>query len=194
MLDNLHEIINDRYGSRRGILMHAVTKAACHAGYYQHCKKFKWTAIKRLVFVCSGNICRSALAEQVALAQGYPAISYGLDCRGGDPADPRTIAFAEAHGFIMAHHLSRRIHQDSIQNGDLLVFMEPKHLSQFLKPDPPCPMTLLGLWYEPRTPYIHDPFMANPAYFERCCDLIVRATINMISVSRDEAKRISGRR
>ena len=62
---------------------------------------------KRILFVCLGNICRSAAAEAVmkallerkGLADRYMVDSAGiLNYHAGEPADPRMIAAAKVRG------------------------------------------------------------------------------------------------
>ena len=56
--------------------------------------------VRRLVFVCKGNICRSPFAEAVARAAGADAVSYGLDARDGLPANPSAIRTARKFGLV----------------------------------------------------------------------------------------------
>ena len=66
----------------------------------------------RVCFVCTGNICRSPMAESVFRARVAEAGLDGLvevDSAGtggwheGDGADPRTVSVLEEHGYDVAH-------------------------------------------------------------------------------------------
>jgi protein-tyrosine phosphatase len=97
------------------------------------------------VFVCKGNICRSAFAEAVARRAGLHAVSYGVATRGGDPAEPRAVSFAREYGIDLSPHITQRIDQYVPLAGDLVSAMEPDHLRR-LGVAGGAQLTLLGLW------------------------------------------------
>jgi protein-tyrosine phosphatase len=132
-----------------------------------------WDSIERLVFVCKGNICRSAYAEAVARSMGINAISCGIDTIEDAPANDYAAEMARRRGFDLGRHRTRPIMYLMLRRTDLLVAMEPwqaRFLSTHLRRPHQC--TLLGSWSKPVSPYIHDPYRSSPAYFEKCFDYI----------------------
>lgn len=149
-------------------------------GTYTHYQNIDFREVDRLILICSGNICRSALAHVVAESMGVPADSYGLHCRGGDPADPRAIAYADSIGLDLKMHITKNINVYRPQSGDLLVGMEPRHtyaIEQIV--DKNCATTLAGLWLDEPTAYIHDPHNANDIFFRDCEKLVAESTRNL---------------
>lgn len=176
------EEIKNRYGSKRGLLRYIRFEFLRLCGAYRPLKKIDFTKVKRLVFVCHGNICRSPLAEAVARKHNLIATSFGLDTRGGAPADPRAVAWAKEHGYDLDQHVTRRVNQYVPQDGDLLVGMEPKHivLLRDIFAEKPLQITLAGLWLPKPVAYLHDPYNANSHYFSLCEKSVSDAVNNLI--------------
>jgi protein-tyrosine phosphatase len=149
---------------------------------YRSLTAIDFNNVKRLIFVCSGNICRSPLAEAVAKKHGIASESYGLHCRGGDKADERAIKFAHRWGVNLENHITKNICEYTPQPGDLLVGMEPKHIDE-LKVNINSESTLLtlaGLWLNRERPYLHDPFNTNSTFFEKCERSVLQSTLAII--------------
>jgi protein-tyrosine phosphatase len=126
--------------------------------------------IRRLVFVCHGNICRSAYAEAVARSLGLDSASFGLSTYAGGPAHPPAIAAAKELGHDMTAHRTTRSEDFDLRPGDLLLAMEVRQLAR-LAVDPRlggAPRSLLGLWMQPPMPHLHDPFGLDDAYMTTC--------------------------
>lgn len=180
MLNSIDKAIKNRFGSKRGLLRASRCRASMLLGKYTRYQNIDFTLVDRLIFICSGNICRSSLAHAVAESMNVPAESYGLHCRGGDPADPRAIAYAESIGLNLKNHITQNIRDYSPQPGDLLVGMEPRHNEALEKVvEQRELMTLAGLWLDSPTPYIHDPHNANEKFFQICESLVVESTSNL---------------
>jgi protein-tyrosine phosphatase len=139
--------------------------------------------VRRLVFVCAGNICRSPFAEFVAAREGASAISFGLQTVHGVAANVSAVEAAHRMGYALDTHRARAWSEYQEQAGDLLVLMEPAHIRKALSPKRRSEgnPTLLGMWAEPRQPYIFDPYGMPPLEFDRCFELIRTATINLVS-------------
>jgi protein-tyrosine phosphatase len=168
--------IPNRYGSKRGLLNTIMFAFKLRFGSYRQCQGIQFNQVQRLVFICAGNICRSALAEYVAKHQGASAISFGLHTRGGDPADPRAITYAKSIGINMQPHITQVIQAYRLEPGDLLVGMEPKHLNElYALFGTQVPITLLGLWLHKPQAYLHDPYNTNLIYFNECERLVAIA-------------------
>ena len=70
MLKAIGGLINNRYGSKRGFVRYWRGRAAALAGQYDGLRAVDWDRVERLVFMCTGNICRSPLAAVYAESQG----------------------------------------------------------------------------------------------------------------------------
>lgn len=173
---SLDHWIKKRYGSKKGLSRLLRHSFLAKLGAYNRLKKVDFKTTKRLIFVCQGNICRSPLAEAVAKSLGVPTISYGLNCTPGHPADKRTLAFAQKNGLDLNNHRTRCIDEYEPQAGDLLIGMEPAHSQRLFELfGNKIPITLAGLWGKKKMPYIHDPFNANPIFFNHSEALVATA-------------------
>jgi protein-tyrosine phosphatase len=132
--------------------------------------------VERLVFVCKGNICRSAYAEAVARSLGVEAVSCGLDAIDGAPADEMAASAAQHRGFSLDDHNSTSVSHLELRETDLLVAMEPWQ-SDYLKVNHfgRHQRTLLGLWSRPVLPHLQDPFGSSPEYFDKCFENIEKS-------------------
>jgi protein-tyrosine phosphatase len=174
---SLRLYVKKRFGSKRGLLSLAISEGKHRLGFYERYKKIETQKVKRLVFVCSGNICRSPLGEVVAKSLGISAESFGLDTRGGDPADSRVILYASHRKLDLSAHRTRHISEYIPLAGDLLIGMEPMHLERLNKLfGSQTQMTLMGLWLKRPVVYLHDPFNTTPDFFNSCSSLVESAS------------------
>ncbi|MFB0875645.1 MULTISPECIES: phosphotyrosine protein phosphatase [unclassified Sphingobium] len=139
--------------------------------------------VRRLVFVCQGNICRSAFAEAVARRAGYASVSIGLSAATGRPAHGPAVEAARALGHdLSAHHATDRADYHPLP-GDLLLAMEVRQLHR-LAADPrlaAVPRLLLGRWGRPPMPHLHDPYGLDDRYMAVCLARIERAVLRLVS-------------
>ena len=94
--------------------------------------------MKRILFVCTGNICRSPTAEGLFRHRIREAGLEGLllgDSAGtegyhvGDAPDPRAIAEAARHGVEIGDLRARRLERADFERFDLLLGMDRGHLA-----------------------------------------------------------------
>jgi protein-tyrosine phosphatase len=165
--------LSDHYGSRRGFVITYWHRFLYRLGGYRSYNQIDWASIDRLVFICKGNICRSAYAEVVARSLGIDAISCGIDTIEDAPANAGAISTAKQLGYDLGDHITSPIMYQVLRKTDLLVAMEPWQ-TEFLKKNlsRKYSYTLLGLWTHPILPHIHDPYGASSEYFERCFSYI----------------------
>jgi len=160
------------YGSKRGVLEYYKARGAMLFGSFASCSDIDFTRIERLVFVCKGNICRSAYADVFGQHLGLVCDSAGIDASPGALANDRVMAVAEKRALDMSQHRTRRLDQQRFTRSDLLIGMEPWHLAHMRTAANGAQVTLLGLWHTLRRPYLHDPFGAPQPYLETCIDYI----------------------
>lgn len=127
-------------------------------------------SVRRLVFVCHGNICRSAFAHQLAAAQGLRVASFGLSTSSGKPAHGPAIASAAVLGHDLASHRSLALEDYVPEPGDLLLAMETRQLRRIAGVPrlAHLPRGLLGLYAQPRFPHLHDPYQLSESYMTAC--------------------------
>lgn len=89
----------------------------------------------RLLFVCTGNTCRSPLAEAIArraLAElGWTQVEVGSAGAGaiaGAPASEGALRAAERHGLDLSEHRSNPLSAAALGEADLVLVMSPSHL------------------------------------------------------------------
>ncbi|MCU1439376.1 MAG: low molecular weight phosphotyrosine protein phosphatase [Rhodoglobus sp.] len=96
-------------------------------------RTFDESALFRICFVCTGNICRSPMAETVfkelvkraGLERKVAVISAGTgDWHVGEPSDPRTLAALSAHGYNGSGHRGRQFDTAWFANLDLVVVFD----------------------------------------------------------------------
>ena len=136
-------------------------------------------AVRRLVFVCHGNICRSAYAQALARGAGLNAASFGLSAGTGNPAHPPLAQVALARGVDLADHMSTAVADYQPAQGDYLLAMESRHLRRIARDSriAGLPRGLLGALAG--FPHLHDPYEIEPAYTPVCLMRIERAVARL---------------
>jgi len=166
--------VRARFGTYRGLVRLLLAEVENRSGNFRRFKQIRWEIVKRDVFVCHGNICRSPYAARRAEAYGLTVASFGLSAGTGESADPSARRIAARRGVDLADHRACDAKDFDFQSGDLLLIMEPRQARAMARrlPTVPCQATLLGLWSRPRRPHIHDPHRLSDAYWEQCFDVI----------------------
>lgn len=165
----------DRYGSRKEFVLSKWHQLLNVLGRYEH-DEIPWGSIERLVFVCSGNICRSAFAEAVAKAAGMEAISAGVYAIENAAANEQAIITAESMGYDLVSHRTTPIMYLVLKKTDLLVVMEPWQADLVLSNLANKHHTsMLGLSGRPVYPHITDPYGRSPEYFRNCFNYIEKS-------------------
>ncbi len=168
MLSKLRSRLRSDYGRALGLSAHLRASLAPVSA------NVDWSRAKRLVFVCKGNICRSAFAEALARSIGLDATSAGLEARAGDPAEPGIREAAAARGIDLSAHSARRLDSLELRPTDMLVCFEPGQLeaAASLATAAGAQATLLGWYSQPRRPHLEDPYGLSPEYAATCLSII----------------------
>jgi len=90
--------------------------------------------LKRIVFVCSGNTCRSPLAEGIAKKilleanpQQFDISSAGSSALDGLPASSQSVDVARDHSIDLTAHQARLLSKTLVAQADLIVAMSESH-------------------------------------------------------------------
>ena len=167
-------IDSELFGGGRGLLEHVRARTLYALGAYRESRDIDWSAVRRLVFVCKGNICRSPYACMKARTLGAPAASFGLEATPGRPADPAALKNALPRGIDLSAHRSMRVEPAFIASGDLVLVFEPSQLSEVTRMSARQTsfVSLLGIWTSPERPHIQDPYGRRDRYFQQCFAVI----------------------
>jgi protein-tyrosine-phosphatase len=88
-----------------------------------------------VLFVCTGNTCRSPLAEALARrrhGEGGPAFaSAGLGAVDGQPASTGSLLVAQERGLDLGGHRSRRVSERVLEGIDWVICMTRSHVAAF---------------------------------------------------------------
>ena len=91
----------------------------------------------RILFVCTGNSCRSPLAEAIAArmvsarALGAIAVgSAGTSASSGASASDGAVLVGLEHELDLASHRARLLTRDLVTQAELILAMGPHHLEQ----------------------------------------------------------------
>ncbi|WP_432587493.1 low molecular weight protein-tyrosine-phosphatase [Streptomyces sp. HD1123-B1] len=153
----------------------------------------------RVCFVCTGNICRSPMAEAVFRAHVREAGFDGLvevDSAGtgawheGDGADHRTVAVLTAHGYEQ-DHIARQFRAEWFDRLDLVIALDGGHLDELraLAPTPgdAAKVRLLRAYdpdADPDAPGgldVPDPYFGGPDDFAECLEMVEGASGGLLA-------------
>ncbi len=94
-----------------------------------------------ILFVCSGNTCRSPLAKALLekILEEHPDLkekisvdSAGLYAFEGEPASELAIEAAKAYGANLEDHVSKEVNEDLVDWADLILVMESFHKDEII--------------------------------------------------------------
>jgi protein-tyrosine-phosphatase len=133
---------------------------------------------KNLLFVCTGNICRSPLAEVIARAYAtqvgreidvQSASVLGLD---GHPAHTNSIKVAREIGLDLRVHAAQPVTTELVEWADVILGMEIKHAAELRGRYPQADDKILLLGTFGGVHEIEDPLGGWKRRFRRSRNLI----------------------
>lgn len=151
--------------------------------------------MNKILFVCTGNICRSPSAEAIAR---HKAKSLGLennfifDSAGtegfhdGEVPDPRSVRIGEERGISFDGIKSRKITSGDFEEFDLIMCMDKSHLNRLIQISPPQHHEKIKLFLRfcaaknPWNDEVIDPYYKSTGSFEMVFDVIDSALGNLI--------------
>lgn len=145
----------------------------------------------RAIFICSGNICRSPMAQAVmsheAQVRGIECLTISMGTLGimNAPAADEAIIACDGLGIDLRSHRSQAINRNLLQRASHVFVMEPQHEAAVLAAGvDPSRVYYLGAWdaEDPR-PQIDDPVNLSQEVFDHCLARIVRATRHFLDRS-----------
>ncbi|EHN78739.1 low molecular weight protein-tyrosine-phosphatase [Streptomyces coelicoflavus] len=157
----------------------------------------------RVCFVCTGNICRSPMAEAVFHARVADA---GLDdlveadsagtggWHEGEGADPRTVAVLAENGYGL-DHTARQFQQSWFSRLDLVVALDAGHLRALRRLAPTerdAAKVRLLRSYDPAADGgdldVPDPYYGGPDGFGECLEMVEAASTGLLAAVREQVE------
>ena len=91
----------------------------------------------RILFVCSGNTCRSALAEAIArkivierALTDVDVVSAGTNAWDGAPASDGALLVGMERGLDLSTHRAQMLTRELVRDSELVLAMGPHHLER----------------------------------------------------------------
>lgn len=150
--------------------------------------------MKRILFVCMGNVCRSPAAEGVAralvmrtgFASSIEVASAGTHAyHEGETPDPRVRQIASARGYDLKGIRARRITGSDFERFDRILAMDLQNLEFLKRRCLPEHVGKIGLFLAHDDGFgvteVPDPYYGNSEGFERVFDMCEVAARRVIS-------------
>jgi low molecular weight protein-tyrosine phosphatase len=149
--------------------------------------------VRRVLFVCMGNICRSPTAEGVfrkALGERSPSLAVEVDSAGthayhvGHPPDPRAVRAAERRGIDLTAQRARLVAVEDFERFELVLAMDELNRETLLELCPVAHRSRVRLLLEfaPQLGRLNvpDPYYGGSNGFEQVLDLIEEAVEGLL--------------
>lgn len=156
----------------------------------------------RVLFVCTGNICRSPTAEGVfrkLVADAGMAERIQADSAGthgyhiGEPPDPRALAAAAKQGYDLSALRARRFEHDDFRRFDLILAMDREHHAILARMAQPTSAHKLQMMMQYARRFgageVPDPYYGGPQGFDLVLDMIEDASRGLLESLRKETAR-----
>lgn len=156
--------------------------------------------MNKVLFVCTGNICRSPTAQGVfqhMIDDAGLGDVVGVESAGthafhvGESPDPRSQAAAQKRGYDLSGYVARQITPEDFREFDLILAMDWENLSALQQQ---CPkiyqhklMLLMRFSNEFEEATVPDPYYGGPEGFAKVLDYIEDASQGVFELVRKRA-------
>lgn len=166
---------------------------------FRHFPEIRIDNVIKVLFVCTGNICRSPTADGVfrklvreaGLENHISVDSCGLSAyHVGEQPDPRSSEMAKSRGLDLSDIRSRKISPNDYLQFDYVLAMDHGHLSDMRAQAPNTHQNRIELFldYHPTLAgqSVPDPYYGGPNGFVDVFDMIEEASVRLLSDIREK--------
>jgi len=146
-----------------------------------------------VLFVCTGNICRSPTAEGIfrklvadaGMSEAIVADSAGThDYHVGEPPDPRAQEAASQRGYDLSGLRARRVERADFERFDVVIAMDRGHLRALSRLAQPVAAGKMKLMMSYAKSFaqddVPDPYYGGSQDFERVLDMLEDASRGLL--------------
>lgn len=123
-----------------------------------------------ILFVCTGNTCRSPMAAALARAWGWDAQSAGLSVWPGSPASFQAQRAVRRYGADLSGHRAQPVTESLVRSAEIIYAMSADHARALAALFPGAAPRIRAL-----SPAIPDPYGGDEAAYEACILRMMKA-------------------
>jgi protein-tyrosine-phosphatase len=137
--------------------------------------------MKTILFVCTGNTCRSPMAEcyfkHVTKGKNIQVFSAGTASMGGLPASPPAVHVMARYNLDLSSHQSRKVGKSLLEQSDMIIVMTEAHRDYLVEEWPFVQNKIFLLREFAKTPDpekmdIDDPIGGTEDFYQQSFDLM----------------------
>lgn len=145
--------------------------------------------MKKILFVCTGNTCRSPIAQglfqkMVGYNHEYDVASAGLHAVLGLAASSLSLAVLAEQGIDFSRFRSQPVTSSLIEQATHVFTMTQNHLRELIRLYPQHQKKFFLLNEGITTNDISDPIGGNLETYQECCETIQHALDNILTLLR----------
>ncbi len=118
----------------------------------------------KILFICTGNTCRSPMAEGYLKSLGFECESRGLSANG-TPASDNAVAVMKEIGIDISSHISKQLSFADTESFDRIICLADSHYLALKQQGIKCEVLGDG---------ISDPYCCDTSVYRKCRDQIIK--------------------
>lgn len=127
---------------------------------------------QKLIFICTGNTCRSPMAEilykSMETVSDMKVISRGLVVLFGEPINPKAEIVLNKHNLESNNHISKGLKQSDIEDNTLILTMTENQKKKVLETFPDLNDVYTIKEYAGEIGDVVDPYGGTLVEYEEC--------------------------